>query len=420
MVVDTEATQAMHSVPTPRIGGLAIIMSFALFVGLNSSGLQSDVLWALAAGVVVFGAGFKEDIFRDVSPGLRLLAAFFSAGAAIYFSGSLITRLDLPGESYLLEMTALWVVVTLVWSAGTCHAVNLIDGLNGLASGYVILATTALSLIAFQVGDTDVVAICLILIGSVLGFFVFNWPFGKIFLGDAGAYGVGHILAWLGIILSFRNPEISSLALLLVLFWPVTDVLFTIVRRLIYRRAIDLPDRFHFHHLLIRIVRRLANGKLSQVMVNSLTTFVMFPFLLGPTFLAILFWNRPVHAFVGLLVCIILFLASYIIVVDVIVARRLRRRESRSLVLEEELKLQFERSSLSGVFVDECLAVDVVIERKLRDGEWTLKAVADQAAGKTWAETFKTDLDAWEAFMEMRSREGIEAIIGFPTKLDRD
>ena len=419
MIADTEAKQAVHLMPTPRIGGLAVVMSFVVLVGFKWAQLQTDLLAPLLAAAIVCLVGAKEDFYRNVSAKSRLLAAFFSAGGAIYFSGSMITHLDLPGESALLGIVGIWVIVTLIWSAGTCHALNLIDGLNGLSSGYAMIALIALSLIATEVGEPEIVMIALTLVGAILGFYVFNWPFGKIFLGDAGAYTLGHILAWLGIVLSARHPELSPLALIMILFWPVADTVFTVVRRAIYKRAIGQPDRFHFHHLVVRIVARLANGRLSKNLVNSLSALIMYPIMLAPALLGVAFWNKPLHALVALLVCIIAFMASYIIALGLLAARKLRQRKSKPIPQIEDLRPSFERSQYSGIFIAESLAVDIVIKRQNATSKWTLEAIADQAPGRSWTETFKTDLDAWDAFMKTIERDGIEAIVGFPSKPGR-
>lgn len=418
MVADTHATQAMHKRPTARVGGVAIFISFALVLSLNSHIIKLDVLAALLAVSIVFIAGLKEDLYRNVSPKTRLFAAFLSAGAASYFSGSLITHLDLPGGTAVPAFFGFWVVVTLVWSAGTCHALNLIDGLNGLASGYVVFATIALSLIAAQTGDRDIFLICLLLIGATLGFYVFNWPYGKIFLGDAGAYGLGHILAWLGIVLSTRQPELSPLALLLILFWPVTDTAFTIFRRLIYRHAVGQPDRFHFHHIVVRVVSRLAKGRLSHTMKNSIASLIIYPLLFVPAILGVIFWNKPAFALVALLTCLTIFMASYIIILDLLAARKLRSRATMFELQLQKMKPASERSSLSGIFIEDNLAVNIHILRRRPGSEWTLEAVADQAPGRSWNETFRSDLEAWNAFIETLKNEGIEAIAGYQKPSD--
>lgn len=418
--MDTRAKQAMHRVPTPRTGGISILSALAVVLLISSHSIGSDLAWALAAASVVFFVGLKEDIFRDVSPKTRLLAAFASAGIALFMSSRMITRLDLPGEEDFLALGALWILVTLIWSAGTCHALNLIDGLNGLSSGYVMIAVAAFGAVAAKAGHQDIVFVSSILIAAVLGFWVFNWPFGKIFLGDAGAYALGHIVAWLGIVMIARGPEVSPLAVLLILFWPVADTVFTVARRLIYRRSVGQPDRFHFHHIIVRVVARLNKGRLSVRSVNSLSTLVMYPLMAGPALLGVLFWNKPTHSLVALLVCLLVFLAFYSVTVDLLAARKFRKVRRKVFAHVSSAVSSVERSSLSGIFIDESLAVDVIIQRASPDDEWTLQAVADQAPGRVWPRTFSSDTEAWKAFMETVAKEGMEAIVGFARPKGRD
>jgi UDP-GlcNAc:undecaprenyl-phosphate GlcNAc-1-phosphate transferase len=98
-------------------------------------------------------------------------------------------------------------------SGGVAHATNLIDGLNGLAMGVCMLFAGGLAFLAYAVGDTVIMNISTLLMCSIFGSFVFNFPFGKVFFGDAGAYTLGHLLIWLSILLVARNPEISPYAI---------------------------------------------------------------------------------------------------------------------------------------------------------------------------------------------------------------
>ena len=103
-------------------------------------------------------------------------------------------------------------------SGGVAHATNLIDGLNGLAMGVCMLIAARLAFLANALGETVILNISILLMCSIMGLFVFNFPFGKIFLGDARAYTLGHVLIWLSILLVALNPEISPDAILLIFF----------------------------------------------------------------------------------------------------------------------------------------------------------------------------------------------------------
>lgn len=128
-----------------------------------------DLLLALAAGAVVFWAGLLEDVYRNVSPRNRLFAAFVAATLGIALTGSLVPDLGLT-EGALLELVVPAIVITLLWSAGTCHALNLLDGLNGLSALYSMAASIGFVAIAGHTGDTDIQVVAGLLAVSIFGF----------------------------------------------------------------------------------------------------------------------------------------------------------------------------------------------------------------------------------------------------------
>lgn len=310
MLRDLTARQSTHTKPTPRVGGVGIIVAVALGSAYWIGQLGSDLVVSLGAGVIVFLVGLREDVTRDVSPRARLLAAFLSAALAMSLTGALVPDLGLvPG--FLLYWFIPAVAITLLWSAGTCHALNLIDGLNGLSSLYSISAALGFFMIAGYTGDEDIQIVAGLLIAAVLGFFVLNWPMGRIFLGDAGAYGIGHILAWLGIVLVARNPSVAGFAILLILFWPVCETLFSVIRRLGTRRATDQPDRLHFHHLALRAFQLMARRNRSRQFDNPIAAIILVPFFSLPVATGVYLWEQPVAAAFALGAYIALFVATY-------------------------------------------------------------------------------------------------------------
>jgi UDP-GlcNAc:undecaprenyl-phosphate GlcNAc-1-phosphate transferase len=309
---DVTSVQSMHTKPTPRIGGVAVILAF--FVGLivNFEVIKPDLIFSIGAGIVVFFVGIREDFRRDVSPRIRLFAAFASAGAAILLSSTVINRLGLPQLDWAFGIPFFAILFTLFWSAGFCHSLNLIDGLNGFASGYAISATLGLLFIAWINGVHDIALVAALLIAAMLGFFLLNWPRGKIFLGDAGAYATGHIIAWLGIILMSRVPSVSGFAILLILFWPVADTGFTIIRRMILKLPADTPDRLHFHHLATRSMGVFFRKKTSNNVLNPISTLLLMPFVTTPIVFGVLLWDHSVKALVAILLFTTLFVSTYV------------------------------------------------------------------------------------------------------------
>ena len=165
-----------------------------------------------------------------MSPKRRLLASVVSGLLVIFLFNVWVDHLGILGVDFLLKFLPLGILFTLFSAAGVVNAFNLIDGLNGL-SGYVGISTAvALSIIAFNVGNMEVALFLILLVSSIFGFLIFNFPLGKIFLGDAGAYILGHLLVWFVILVNY-DSSISKFAILLVFFWPVADTTLAIWRR---------------------------------------------------------------------------------------------------------------------------------------------------------------------------------------------
>jgi UDP-N-acetylmuramyl pentapeptide phosphotransferase/UDP-N-acetylglucosamine-1-phosphate transferase len=150
-----------------------------------------------------------------------------------------------------------------------------------------------------------------ILIGAILGFAAFNFPFGRIFLGDGGAYTIGFLLAWLAIFLLSLAPAFSPWAVLLIFFWPIADTLLAIWRRVAGRVSVGQPDRLHVHQVIMRAVEILFLKRRHRAVSNPLTTLIIQPFMLTPVVFGVVFWDSSRHAALALLVFSVFFVFSY-------------------------------------------------------------------------------------------------------------
>jgi len=249
----------------PRIGGIGIVAGVSAAGGiafLKGAAGWDLFLSLLAAGSIAFGAGLIEDFTKRVTPKQRLLATIASAALAAWAVGALITRTDIPGLDSLMLIAGFPVALTLIAVAGVANSINIIDGFNGLASMCVAIMLAAVAYVAFQVGDRAIAYCALAGLGAVLGFFVWNYPLGLIFLGDGGAYFLGFWVAELSILLVVRNAEVSPLFPLALCAYPVFETVFTMYRRRVVRgRPMGLPDATHLHSLVYRRLMRWAIGK---------------------------------------------------------------------------------------------------------------------------------------------------------------
>ena len=250
-----DGIQKVHHNPTPRIGGVSIYL--ALVVACISS------LWAqqphpqlallCLSALPLFIIGITEDITKRVRVLVRLTVAFISGVGAFYLTNVQITRLDLAWLDPALGIPIVSMCFTAFAIAGVANAYNIIDGFNGLASMVAIIALTAIGIVGLWVNDQTIAHGALWMIAAILGFFIWNYPKGLIFLGDGGAYLIGFWIATLSILLVARNASVSPWFALLVNAYPIVETLFSIWRRSVHRRASPgLPDAAHFHSFIYR------------------------------------------------------------------------------------------------------------------------------------------------------------------------
>lgn len=266
-----DGVQKFHTVPTPRIGGVPIVLGLLVAWGMAPENTKILIKYLLIAGMPAFIFGLLEDITKRIGVVQRLLATITSGFLACWIAGESLSRVDVWGLDWVLSFTFISVCFTAFAVGGLANSINIIDGFNGLASIMSAVAFFGYALIAWQVGDPQLAAVALMLAACIWGFFWVNWPLGKIFLGDGGSYFVGFSLAWIAVMLIERNSSVSAFAALLVCVHPVTEVLFSIYRRRIKQLHPGHPDRLHFHSLVkLRYVRRWFSS-LSNVARNSIT-----------------------------------------------------------------------------------------------------------------------------------------------------
>lgn len=313
-IFDQIAVQAMHRTPTPRIGGVGVVLALlvALLILMPASQGPYWPLFALSIAPI-FLAGLAEDLGYGVSPVRRLLAAAVSSAICVILLGIWVPRADIPLVDDIFTYAPFAILFTIFAASGICHAFNLIDGTNGLATGTGVIVALGLAAIAAKAGEASISTAVSYMVPALLGFMILNYPFGKIFLGDAGAYAVGHVLAWVAIALLARSEALTTWAIMLVFFWPVADTILAIYRRRRSGKSAGQPDRLHFHQLVMRTLEIAYFGRKRRHIANPLTALVILPLASVPVITGVLLWNQPLAAFAAFILFSVLFFGSYLL-----------------------------------------------------------------------------------------------------------
>lgn len=252
-----------------------------------------------------------------MSPKVRLFASAVSSFIAILMFKTWLEGLGIPGIDVLLMFAPFGILFTIFATVGVVNSFNLIDGLNGLSSYVAISVALSLSVIAFNSGNIQISIFLILIISAVFGFMVLNFPLGKIFLGDGGAYTLGHLLVWSAILLTKSESSVSSFAILLVFFWPVADTGLAIWRRWKSGNPANNPDRLHFHQLAMRILEIRYFGRYRRVITNPIATMMLIPLISAPQFLGVLFWDNFKMTVWFTLGFGILFIGTYLVGIKV-------------------------------------------------------------------------------------------------------
>ena len=265
----------IHEGAIPRLGGLGLALGIAAgtilphfsgssrLISLSLSDLHHE--WViLIAALIILVVGFVDDT-RSLGPRVKLLGQALAV-LILYLGGIRIQTIDVLGanldlSSPSLEFSLLGMpmnlalpslAVTMLWFLGCMNVWNLIDGMDGLASGVGLLVSGTLTLVAIHNENTEVAILAVALAGSLAGFLLYNWHPACIFLGDSGALLIGLLIGVIGVQGSMKGPSaISILFPILAMGLPISDTAMAIFRRWVRNLPLSAADRRHVHHLLI-------------------------------------------------------------------------------------------------------------------------------------------------------------------------
>jgi UDP-GlcNAc:undecaprenyl-phosphate GlcNAc-1-phosphate transferase len=250
-LLDRPNGRKIHTIPKPLVGGLGMILAFALscilFVPLGGT------RGYFAGVVLLFIVGFLDD-YKELGHRVKFASQVTAALLMIFMSktylvtfGNLLTFGDITFGLMTIPLTVFCIV-------GITNAINMIDGLDGLAGGVTLIAAAAFAILSYFGGHWEYFLISLALCGAIIGFLRFNWFPAKVFMGDAGSLFLGFSLVFLSIaITQVKGSTVHPVAALLILATPISDTLTLMFKRAMAGKSPFHADKYHLHHILVRM-----------------------------------------------------------------------------------------------------------------------------------------------------------------------
>ncbi len=295
-------SRRVHDRPTPTVGGAAMFLAFlaAMVVASQLPRFKpifqnsSEPLGIVLGASIIFMVGLIDDL-RDVSAPAKVAGQVLAA-SVLYFLGVTMFNFKVPFAGFIVLSPDLTPLLTVLWVVGIANAVNLIDGLDGLAAGIIAIAAGAFFVYGQRLVDLGVLSasnigplIAIVACGVCVGFLPHNFYRARVFMGDAGAMFLGLLMAGSTMVVGGRTPDVSGetyffFAPLFIPFFilgvPILDTAFAIVRRMARGSGLSTPDKDHLHHRLIR----LGHGHRRSVLILWAWTAILSGFVLYPLF----------------------------------------------------------------------------------------------------------------------------------------
>lgn len=283
--MDIPNARKAHTKPTPRMGGLAIFGAFLLGYMLFAR-MSMQMTAILLGGFVIILTGIFDDI-KPVSAKIKLLLQIIAASIVVFYGDIVLTHVDMLGIN-LDFPSPLSYIITILFIVGITNAINLIDGLDGLAAGVSSIYFGTIAIIAFIINKNQGLdtILSLIMLGSTLGFLLHNFNPAKIFMGDTGSLFLGFTISVIAL-LGFKATTLTSLIVpICILAIPIFDTALAIFRRLLKGEKITAPDKDHFHHQLLKMKFGVKGTVLIIYGINILFAAVSIFFVLGDSKMA--------------------------------------------------------------------------------------------------------------------------------------
>lgn len=254
--VDQPNNRKAHKKAVPLLGGVAIYFAFIISLWIWVDPLNIKIAITICSTLIV-GIGFIDDYYktkkRELSVRPKIIVQII-VGVVLFLSGIRIIGItSFYDEGMIIFSLGISLFITLVWTVGLMNMINFLDGMDGLASGIVIISSITLFFVSYVKGIEVTSFLSIILMGATIGFLVYNTHPAKIFLGDAGSLFLGFMLAVISIEGALKSATLLSIVMVTFIFGvPIFDTVIVFFNRIKNRRPIYLADRSHAHHRLLK------------------------------------------------------------------------------------------------------------------------------------------------------------------------
>lgn len=338
---EDSGVQKHHKGNPPRVGVLPLLAGLGLggillarFGWAGRSSSTANMLgWLIVCSLPVVALGLADDVTKRIPPRIRMLGAAIAGLLAVAILDIRIPRADV----YLLDTALSWapvsIALTLLMVCGFTNAMNIVDGLNGLASGIAMAMLIATGVVAGRVGDQAMFELCVVLGAAIFGFLLVNFPKGLIFLGDGGAYLIGFLIIQIWILLIIRNQSLTPWFVVAIAFHPTMETVFSIYRRRSHpsrKGTAMLADRLHLHSLVFRRRTSLTYSRdwAEPWVANALAAAIIFGFATIPMTVGTI-WPESIVINLGIIISSgLLYILWFLRLVRFKGARQARMRQA--------------------------------------------------------------------------------------------
>lgn len=306
--------QHIHQGDVYRYGGLSIFITlFISSFNVGNINLYTNLNYlCFIISIPVFVIGFWEDLRQTVSPKFRLFGSFLSAAVFIYVLGYKISDVGFDLINSLLIYDFFSIFITLMCIVFLIQSFNIIDGLNGLSLSTGIIALISVALIANDAEDYEIFILSTSLICILAGVLLFNLPFGKIFIGDSGAYIIGLFIACNVIMLSEKNEAVTPFVVIQILIYPSYELIRSFLRRFFNnKKEIFSPDNKHLHSFLH--IQGIKKNKENNYKINSIASLKIICIQIINCIYIVNFYQNDILIIIGIFVFIIIYEVVYAI-----------------------------------------------------------------------------------------------------------